>query len=137
MNVSGGTVGDRLYAKHNSTVNVSDGSIGWALLAYDDSTLTVSGGAIGRDLAAYNDRGVAFHLLGDERGHLPTSLRRLRDFEPAVLVAPNNIVTAPLYAPYALSQDIWPTGSQSIFLVGFGMFQIGRPYVILPASCGR
>jgi len=66
-----------------------------------------------------------------------TSLRRLRDFEPAVLVAPNNIVTAPLYAPYALSQDIWPTGSQSIFLVGFGMFQIGRPYVILPASCGR
>ena len=58
------------------------------------------------------------------------SLRQLRDFESAFLVALNHIATAALFAPYALSQGLWPVGSQWIFLVGFGMFQIGLPYVI-------
>ena len=58
------------------------------------------------------------------------SLRQLREFESAFLVALNHVVTAILYAPYALSQEYWPVGSQWAYLIGFGMFQIGLPYVI-------
>jgi DME family drug/metabolite transporter len=54
----------------------------------------------------------------------------LREFESAFLVALNHLVTAILYAPYVLSQEHWPAGTQWVYLVGFGMFQIGLPYVI-------
>ena len=58
------------------------------------------------------------------------SLRQLREFESAFLVALNHLVTAILYAPYVLSQEHWPAGAQWVYLIGFGMFQIGLPYVI-------
>jgi drug/metabolite transporter (DMT)-like permease len=68
------------------------------------------------------------------------SLRNLRSLDSAWLVALNHLVTACVLAvPYALdlSQPSgvapvpWPTtGTQWLLLAGFGIFQMGLPYVL-------
>ncbi len=62
------------------------------------------------------------------------SLRSLRDQDSAWLIALNHLVTALLLAPYMLYQgvthDVWPRGGQWLFMAGFGMLQMGIPYVL-------
>jgi DME family drug/metabolite transporter len=65
------------------------------------------------------------------------SLRSLRDFESAWLVALNHIVTAIALSPFGLaplfvegSQVPWPTGIQWPLLIAFGIFQMGLPYFL-------
>jgi drug/metabolite transporter (DMT)-like permease len=58
------------------------------------------------------------------------SLRHLRDEDNAWLVMLNNLVTAVAFLPLLLYFDIWPAGRQMLYLVGFGMFQMGLPYLL-------
>jgi drug/metabolite transporter (DMT)-like permease len=64
-------------------------------------------------------------------GGIAVSLRWLRDFESAWLVALNHLVTALVLSPYLTSYpQYWPSGSQWPFLMGLGMFQLGLPYLL-------
>jgi drug/metabolite transporter, DME family len=65
------------------------------------------------------------------------SLRMLRDFESAWLIALNHMVTAIALAPIALqplfnpaSATPWPEGRQWLMLAAFGIFQMGLPYFL-------
>ena len=65
------------------------------------------------------------------------SLRLLRDFESAWLIALNHLVTALALAPIALrplfdlaSTTPWPEGRQWPMLAAFGIFQMGLPYFL-------
>lgn len=59
------------------------------------------------------------------------SLRSLRDYDSAWLVALNHLVTAAVLSPYLLSQpELWPTGVRWPLLAAFGMLQMGIPYLL-------
>lgn len=65
------------------------------------------------------------------------SLRMLRDFESAWLVALNHVVTAIALAPWGLAPlwnpdlaFLWPHGRQWLFLAALGMLQMGVPYLL-------
>jgi drug/metabolite transporter (DMT)-like permease len=65
------------------------------------------------------------------------SLRNLRSMDSAWLAALNHLVTAIVLAPFALDR-LWggssgaplPGGIQWLLLAGFGIFQMGLPYVL-------
>jgi drug/metabolite transporter (DMT)-like permease len=58
------------------------------------------------------------------------SVRALRALDPAWLIALNHLVTAALLFPFVWSRGIWPSGAQSVWLAGFGILQMGLPYVL-------
>jgi len=58
------------------------------------------------------------------------SLRHLRSEDGAWLVMLNNLVTAVLFLPFVVHHDIWPSGRQTAYLMAFGMFQMGLPYLL-------
>lgn len=75
------------------------------------------------------------------------SLRMLRDYESAWLIALNHLVTAAVLAPLAIpalapvyggtaSQvaEFWPHGRQWLLLSAFGIFQMGLPYFLFARS---
>ena len=70
------------------------------------------------------------------------SLRQLRDLESAWIVALNHLVTAVVLLPYLFEWDgsspalneYWPQGIQWPLLAGFGILQMGLPYVLF-ARC--
>jgi len=77
-------------------------------------------------------RGVVYGLLsGFFFAGIAVSLRWLRDFDSAWLVALNHVVTAAVLSPYLLlGSDYWPTGIQWFFLAGLGICQLGIPYLL-------
>ena len=58
------------------------------------------------------------------------SLRRLREFDSAWLVALNHQVTAVCLAPFAFGDAPTPHGFQWLLLFAFGVFQMGVPYIL-------
>jgi len=62
------------------------------------------------------------------------SLRQLREFESAWLVGLNHLVTAIVLSPWAIaayqSGKHWPSGWLWLLLAGFGILQMGLPYVL-------
>jgi drug/metabolite transporter (DMT)-like permease len=58
------------------------------------------------------------------------SVRALRELDSAWLIALNHLVTAALLFPFVWSRDIWPTGTQTLWLAAFGILQMGLPYVL-------
>jgi DME family drug/metabolite transporter len=70
------------------------------------------------------------------------SLRQLRDLESAWIVALNHLVTAIVLAPYLFAweggrptlNEFWPQGIQWPLLIGFGVLQMGLPYVLFARS---
>jgi drug/metabolite transporter (DMT)-like permease len=72
------------------------------------------------------------------------SLRNLRSMDSAWLAALNHLVTAVVLAPFALS-GLWgsqaaaplPSGIQWLLLAGFGIFQMGLPYVLFARGLRR
>ncbi len=62
------------------------------------------------------------------------SLRQMREFESAWLVGLNHLVTAVVLSPWAISSyqsgEHWPSGWLWLVLAGFGMLQMGLPYVL-------
>jgi drug/metabolite transporter (DMT)-like permease len=57
-------------------------------------------------------------------------LRGLRDVDAAWLIFLNQSVTAIVFAPAALTGEVWPDGNQWIYLALFGSLQMGLPYVL-------
>lgn len=57
-------------------------------------------------------------------------LRRLRSFDAIWVIAVSHIGTALLLAPVALPRGPWPHAMQWVYLAGFGMLQMGLPYVL-------
>jgi DME family drug/metabolite transporter len=70
------------------------------------------------------------------------SLRQLRDLESAWIVAVNNLVTAVVLAPFLFDWSsgtptpgkYWPSGITWLYLAGFGILQMGLPYVLFARS---
>ena len=70
------------------------------------------------------------------------SLRQLRDLESAWIVALNHLVTAVVLSPYLFDwsagmptlNQFWPSGKQWLLLAGFGIVQMGLPYVLFARS---
>ncbi|MFN0018681.1 MAG: DMT family transporter [Pirellulaceae bacterium] len=62
------------------------------------------------------------------------SLRQMREFESAWLVGLNHLVTAIVLSPWAIityqSGEHWPSGWLWLLLAGFGIVQMGLPYVL-------
>ena len=58
------------------------------------------------------------------------SMRHLRRHDSVWLAALNHSVTAIVLAPLAFDPTYLPGGIQWIFLIGFGVFQMGLPYVL-------
>ena len=62
------------------------------------------------------------------------TLRQMRAMEATWLVALNHVVTALTLAPYAALSyqrgEHWPAGMQWLLLAGFGILQMGTPYVL-------
>jgi drug/metabolite transporter (DMT)-like permease len=76
-------------------------------------------------------RGVGFGLVaGFTYAVIVLSLRQLRAFDPAWLIALNFLVTTLVLAPFVWSTGYFPQGGQWLYLAGFGVFQMGLPYVI-------
>jgi drug/metabolite transporter (DMT)-like permease len=57
-------------------------------------------------------------------------LRRLRHEEGAWLTVVNQALTALVLLPFVLWWQVWPTGEQLAWLAGFGIFQMGLPYLL-------
>ena len=58
------------------------------------------------------------------------SLRQMREFESSWLVALNHVGAAIVFVPYVASRPAyWPHGTQWLLLAGFGILQMGLPYV--------
>lgn len=58
------------------------------------------------------------------------SLRNLREFDSAWLAALNHTVTVLCLTPFAVTGTPGPSGSQWLLLAGFGILQLGIPYVL-------
>jgi len=82
--------------------------------------------------------GVVFGLLsGASYAAIVLSLRHLREEDGAWLVMLNNLVTAVLFLPFVLYYGIWPSTGQTLYLAGFGMFQMGLPYLLFARGLRR
>lgn len=59
------------------------------------------------------------------------TLRQLREYESTWLVALNHLFTAVVFSPVLIVHaENWPHGRQWLFLMGFGILQMGLPYVL-------
>ena len=58
------------------------------------------------------------------------SLRWVRNLEPAWVVVANHLVTAALLSPVVISEGIYPSSSQTLWLICFGVIQLGLPYIL-------
>ena len=63
-------------------------------------------------------------------GSVVMFLRGLRRHDAVWLVALNQLATAAVLAPWALSLGLWPDGRQLATLAAFGALQIALPYVL-------
>ncbi len=67
-------------------------------------------------------------------GGVVLSLRQCREMESAWLIALNHVVTAIVLSPWAITSyttgEHWPTGWLWLLLAGFGILQMGLPYVL-------
>jgi drug/metabolite transporter (DMT)-like permease len=86
---------------------------------------------LGFEIGGQSPLGIVFGLLGGVTyAGVVLSLRHLRHEDGAWLVFLNNLTTAVLFLPFVLHYDMWPTGKQTLYLAGFGMFQMGLPYLL-------
>ncbi len=58
------------------------------------------------------------------------SLRQLRTFDAPFLIAVNHLFTAAALLPVVWWLGVWPSGIQWPALIGFGVVQMGIPYVL-------
>jgi len=65
------------------------------------------------------------------------SLRVLRQQDAAWLIVLNHLVTVAALLPIVLYFNIWPSGMQWLYLVGFGALQMGFPYLLFAHGLRR
>ena len=75
--------------------------------------------------------GVIYGLLaGVTYAGVVITLRQGRNYESVWLIALCHVVTAAALSPFVIYHNIWPSGWQWAYLAGFGIFQMGLPYVL-------
>lgn len=90
------------------------------------------------EMGGQTTKGVVFGLLsGVAYAGIVLSLRQLRHEDGAWLLFLSNVTTAVVFLPVVLHYDIWPTGKQTLCLAGFGMFQMGLPYLLFARGVRR
>jgi drug/metabolite transporter (DMT)-like permease len=90
------------------------------------------------ELGGQSLEGVVFGLLsGLAYAGIVLSLRQLRCEDGAWLLFLSNLTTAAVFLPFVLHYDIWPSGKQTLRLAGFGMFQLGLPYLLFARGVRR
>jgi drug/metabolite transporter (DMT)-like permease len=105
----------------------------WLLLAFAAAGISViliaeSGGA--------NPIGVLFGLAsGFFFAGVVVMLRWLKEYDAAWLVFLNHAATTIVFLPFVfapifLNQEVTPSTEQLLYLAGFGMFQMGLPYLL-------
>ncbi len=57
-------------------------------------------------------------------------MRRMSDEDPAALVAFCHLASAAVLLPYVITQPVWPSVGQFATLAGFGLLQMGLPYMM-------
>jgi drug/metabolite transporter (DMT)-like permease len=62
------------------------------------------------------------------------SLRFLRALDPAWLIVLNLSVTAAVLSPYVFLANVQPDQTQLFYLAGFGILQMGLPYLLFARS---
>jgi drug/metabolite transporter (DMT)-like permease len=84
------------------------------------------------ELQGEQPEAVVYGLLsGVFYGGVVLSLRQLRDLDSAWLVAVNHVSAALAFLPFVVANPAyWPQGKQWLFLVAFGMLQMGLPYIL-------
>lgn len=83
------------------------------------------------ELRGQQTEGVLYGLLaGASYAGVVLTLRWLRSEDAAWVVALNHVATALLFLPYIISVGLWPSGQQLIYLAGFGVLQMGLPYLL-------
>ncbi len=90
-----------------------------------------------RSLERFSAWGIAAGVLsGVTFAWVVIFLRRLRGFDPLLLVFVNQSITALVLAPVAVG-GYWPQGWQWLYLAGFGVFQMGLPYLLFALALRR
>jgi len=90
------------------------------------------------EMGGQSPKGVVFGLLsGLAYAGIVLSLRHLRREDGAWLLFLCNLTTAAAFLPFVLHYGIWPSGKQSLCLAGFGMFQLGLPYLLFSRGVRR
>jgi drug/metabolite transporter (DMT)-like permease len=106
----------------------SPGIRDWLLLAFATVGVAI---IVQAEIMGATPKGVQLGLLsGVFFASVVVTLRGLRDFESTWLIFLNHLMTAILFAPYLIYTGIYPNGSQWLYLAGFGIFQMGLPYVL-------
>jgi drug/metabolite transporter (DMT)-like permease len=108
----------------------------WWLLAF---CVTGVGLILCKEVQGQSIAGVVFGLLGGVTyAAIVLSLRHLREEDGAWLVMLNNLVATVLFLPLVVHyDDYWPTGNQTLYLAGFGMLQMGLPYLLFARGLKR
>lgn len=90
------------------------------------------------EMGGQSPKGVVFGLLSSfAYAAIVLSLRQLRREDGAWLLFLSNLATAVVFLPFVLHYDIWPRGKQILCLAGFGMFQMGLPYLLFARGLRR
>lgn len=106
----------------------------WMLLGF----ATIGVGVILRaELWGASPVGVRIGLLsGLSFAGVVLMLRWLRDYDAAWLVFLNHVATALMFLPVMVHQQVYPAGSQWVYLIGFGVLQMGIPYLLFAKALG-
>lgn len=100
----------------------------WALLAL--SVMGV-GLIIFSQISGEGSRGLVLGLLaGVFFGGVVLSLKWLKDLDSAWIIFLFHFVTGVAFLPSLLQSQIYPSGNQWFYLFGFGVLQLGIPYVL-------
>lgn len=101
----------------------------WLLLAFGTAGL---GFILWHELQGERPAGVFYGLLsGLFYAGVILSLRQMRNFDATWLIALNHVCTACVFAPVMVANpEFWPAGRQWWLLAGFGVLQMGLPYVL-------
>jgi drug/metabolite transporter, DME family len=100
----------------------------WLLIAFAAVGVSV--------ILYYESQGQAFEAVlwglasGVFYAGVVLSLRNLRTMESAWLAGLNHVVTALVLLPFAIGGPHFPSGVQWLLLAGFGIVQMGLPYVL-------
>ena len=90
------------------------------------------------ELVGANGYGVSLGLLaGLSFASTVLSIRWCREFDSAWIIFLNHLVTALFFLPFLFRTGIYPSGEQSLYLLGFGAIQMGTPYVLFAMAMKR
>ncbi len=90
---------------------------------------------LGFQIGHTSPRGLAYGVLsGACYAGVILSLRQLRQYDAAWLVFMNHAATALVFLPACWFLSYKPSGIQWVYLAGFGILQMGLPYLIVARS---